>query len=205
MDPIAQIIDGVYGWCSLHKAHTLYDLARSEGCEIAVEIGVFGGKSLFPIAKAFSDKGSGKIYGIEPWENDIAVETPTSEENDQWWRSLDFPMVKRAFLVRLAELSLEKHVKLLEVPSDAATLVFQSPRFAGKIDLVHIDGSHSLEESAFDSTHWFRLLRSGGHIVLDDINWETLDVAFRFMSGVAELVHRSEGEENGHFAVFRKR
>ena len=204
MRDLEMILSKMEGWCTLHKAQKLQELAAAPGCQLAVEIGIFGGKSLIPVAMAFAKKGSGKIYGIEPWDNDVAIETVTNDVNDQWWKDLDLVAIKRSFLQHLVDLGLEKYVKIIEVPSDAAVPVFQNPRFAGKIDLVHIDGAHSVEQSLFDCTYWHRLLRSGGYIVLDDINWPTLQLAFDYLKQTTELIYQSRSEEAGHFAIFRK-
>src|SRR5262249_6565282 len=79
-----RLLEGVDGWCTPFKAAKLYELASQSDCQLAVEIGVFGGKSLLPIALAFQEKGSGSAYGIEAWDNAVAVETVTSEINDKW-------------------------------------------------------------------------------------------------------------------------
>lgn len=205
MRNLAKLIHDVEGWCTLHKAQTLYELASDKDCSLAVEIGIFGGKSLLPVAAAFADKGRGEIYGIEPWDNAVAIETPTDENNDTWWGKVDLVGVKRSFLGQVLKLGLEKHVKILEIPSDAAVPIFQTPRFAGKIDLVHVDGAHSVEQSVFDCAYWLRLLNSGRHLVLDDINWPSVQPALDYMKRSSDLIYISEAEEKGWFAVFRKR
>ena len=205
MADLESLLANVHGWCTPTKAKKLYELASAPECRLAVEIGIFGGKSLLPMGAAFAAKGEGCIYGIEPWDNGVAVETATDEGNDAWWSTVDFGLVKRSFLQHVIDLGLEKYVKILELPSDAAIPVFQSARFAGKIDLVHVDGAHSIEQSVFDCAYWLRLLSSGGHLVLDDINWHTVHHAFEYMKQTAELVFLSNTEEDGHFAVFRKR
>jgi predicted O-methyltransferase YrrM len=205
MEELAKVIEGVEGWCTLHKAWKLHELAMDSQCNLAVEIGIYGGKSLLPVAAAFAKKGAGRIFGVEPWENAVAIETATSAENDEWWARHDLIAIKRGFLKRVVELELEAYVRLLEIPSDAAIMVFQSARFNGKVDLIHIDGAHSLEESVFDCAYWLRILRSGGHIVLDDINWATVGIAFEFLKSAAIMTYSIDNAEEGHFAVFQKR
>ena len=200
----ASVSDGVEGWCTPHKAQKLYDLATLPETKLAVEIGIFGGKSLLPVAAAFANKGEGVIYGVEPWDNSVAVETVTNAENDKWWSEIDLIAIKRSFLMKITRFKLEKHVRVLEIPSDAAVGVFQSARFNGKIDLVHIDGAHSLEQSIFDADYWLRLCRSGGHIVLDDINWPSVGQAFAYLKATAKLTYEVSTDADGHFAIFSK-
>ena len=57
------------GWCSEDKAGILIDLIVKYKPQVIVEVGVWGGKSLVPMANALRANGSGKIYGIDPWDN----------------------------------------------------------------------------------------------------------------------------------------
>ena len=61
------------GWCSEQKASILVELVLKTRPEKIVEIGVFGGKSLVPMACALKENGSGKIYGIDPWSSAESV------------------------------------------------------------------------------------------------------------------------------------
>jgi predicted O-methyltransferase YrrM len=202
---VVQIIANVDGWCTPTKATKLFELASAPECLLAVEIGVFGGKSLLPVATAFAQKKAGRIYGIEPWDNLVAVETVTNEANDEWWRTVDLIAIKRNFLKHVADLQLEEYIRLLEVPSDAAISIFQSNRYSGKINLVHIDGAHSVEQSVFDSSYWLKLLSPGGYLVLDDINWPSVAIAYEFLKIAATMTYSVGNDVDGHFAIFQKR
>jgi hypothetical protein len=83
--------------------------------------------------------------------------------------------------------------------------MFQAPRYNRHIDLVHVDGAHSVEQSMFDATNWLTLLRPGGYLVLDDINWPTVGMAHEYLKAAAILVFENADEAGGHFAIFRKR
>ena len=205
MTDVAMLIDGIEGWCTVHKATKLFELAAAADCNLAVEIGIYGGKSLLPVAAAFEAKKRGVIYGIEPWDNAVAVETQTGDQNDKWWSEIDLMAIKRAFLQKILDEKLEAFVKILEVPSDAALSVLSTSRFNGRIDLIHIDGSHSIEQSLFDCACWLRLVRPGGCIVLDDINWPTVSLALKFLQGASAQIYHCDTEGEGHFAIFRKR
>ncbi len=204
LESVLTTLKHVEGWCTEHKATKLYELASSPDCALAVEIGIFEGKSLLPVASAFARKGTGVIYGVEPWDNAVAVETATNNENDAWWNTEDLTAHKRKYLGHLRRMRLENHARLLEIPSDAAVAVFQSPRYAGQIDLVHVDGAHSVQQSVFDSAYWLKLLRRGGYLVLDDINWEPVRLAYEYMKQTATLLYAISNDDEGHFAIFRK-
>ena len=44
------------GWCSEEKALLMMDIIKENKCQHCIEIGVFSGRSLFPIAKAGSSR-----------------------------------------------------------------------------------------------------------------------------------------------------
>ena len=61
------------GWCSEKKARVLCALVSFFRPNVCVEIGVFGGKSLFAMASACYEYG-GTVHGIDPWTKDEALE-----------------------------------------------------------------------------------------------------------------------------------
>lgn len=201
---VSEVVDGVEGWCTLTKAEKLYALASEPSCHLAVEIGVFGGKSLFPVALAFKDKAEGCIYGVEPWDNDVATESSSDANDAAWWRTVDLNAIKAHFFDRLTALGLSEHVRILEIPSDVALRVFDTRRYQGRIDVVHIDGNHSVAQSVYDVALWHALVRPGGHIVLDDINWASVRLAYEYLSRICDSVAEFNSDEEGHFAIFRK-
>ena len=205
MHDIAKLIEGVEGWCTPHKAVKLFEMASDPSVSIAVEIGVFAGKSLLPVAAAMKAKGFGHIYGIEPWDTEIVLEFSQDEGNDKWWRREDLLKVKKEFLQKIIEEKLIAQVKIIELPSESAVQIFQGARFSQKINMLHIDGSHALEQSVFDAAYWLRLCASGAFIVLDDINWPSVSIALDFLTNAAKKIYSISDEDLGHFAIFQKR
>lgn len=197
------------GWCSAQKAFLVADWILNNNIELAVEVGIYGGKSLVPMAHAMRFAGRGVVYGIEPWSNAIALEIPTNEANDSWWKSVDLAAVKCRFLHYLTENDLSDIIKIIEISSDEALQVFSSPRFAQKIDLVHIDGSHAEEQALRDVSSWLPLIRPQGIIVLDDICWPSVEPALRFLEDNCKQIAAvkfgtySEGNLGEGFAAFR--
>ena len=162
------------GWCTLQKAVDLAELVVAAKAQTVIEVGLFGGRSFFPMALALRDLGSGRAFGVEAYCNAVAVESPTSPENDEWWTQVDMPAIKRAFLAYLVEAGLEDYAALIELPSDEAFSAFSMPRFKGRVDLIHIDGSHAADQAKRDIQNWSGLLRDSGILVVDDIGWESL-------------------------------
>ena len=211
--PVAAQIDVVMpalqGWCTPRKAYWMAELIQSapSGRPI-VEVGVFGGKSLLPIAIAAKACGVPAVYGVEPWSNQIAVETPTTEINDTYWSTLDFPAIKKNFLAVLIAAGLQDIVKILEVPAADANRLLSGERFA-PFSLIHIDGSHSEAQAFADVTAWEPLLAPGGVLVMDDILWPSVAKARAWLRNsmvtMAEVIENgAEGQQIGYGAYRRR-
>ena len=55
------------GWCSIEKAYALASAIIALRPGVVVEIGIWAGRSLIPMALALKKVGAGKIIGIDPW------------------------------------------------------------------------------------------------------------------------------------------
>jgi Methyltransferase domain len=202
---VAKILNGVEGWCTQHKGSVLYALASQPDIRLGLEIGIFGGKSFFPVCAAFKAKGFGKHYGIEPWSNDIAIEHFTDTGNDDWWAKVDLRAIKELFFKHLISLDLVATAAIIEAPSDAAYRLFATSRFEKKIDLLHIDGSHSVIDALHDVSNWIKLVRPGGYVLLDDINWPSVQLAYEYLKLLGTEEHQAQSVEDGFFSVVRLR
>ena len=152
------------GWCSLEKGGFLVDLVLKYQPDIIVEIGVWGGKSLVPMASALKAIGKGIAYGIDPWENSESVKWTKDEANLEFWSRVDHQWVLNDLSNKIEQFELCDQIQLIKSTSEEAPLIQD-------IDLLHVDGNHSEETSLFDVKKWVPLVRSGGWIVLDDVHW----------------------------------
>lgn len=81
----------VPGWCSSEKALLMMDVIKENKCQYCVEIGVFSGMSLLPIAKTLQYNGQGEVFAIDAWNASEATKGfNTSDPNYTWWSQLDF-------------------------------------------------------------------------------------------------------------------
>ncbi|WP_167334909.1 class I SAM-dependent methyltransferase [Mesorhizobium loti] len=188
------------GWCSREKSTVIADIVISERAQICVEIGVYGGRSLIPVAAALKQNGKGEIYGIETWDPTIATEYVTNESNDTWWRGIDFNAIKRNFYRFIAEQDLASQVRIIEAPSADAASLFKT------LDYLHIDGAHSTYNAAEDVVLYAKKVRRRGIIILDDTNWPTTKPAVDILDSICERI-REFKDEHGNVAciLFRKR
>lgn len=151
------------GWCSHNKAAILMDLIFMLEPKTVVEIGVFGGKSLIPMATALRTVGKGKIFGIDPWDPLESIEGMDGE-NYNWWGQVDHEKILNGLKAKIAQFALNEQIILLKTTSELAPPI-------PDIDILHIDGNHSEKAAYLDVNKWVPLVKKGGLIIFDDITW----------------------------------
>lgn len=175
-----QMMDQLEGWCSKLKATILMDIIFGMQPKVVVEIGVFGGKSFVPMAQALKYNGSGIAYGIDPWTKS-ASSVGMEKENLDYWGKLDHDMILTGLIKKIREFRLENQISLIRKTSaDAAPI--------NNIDMIHIDGNHSEETSFIDVCKWVPLVRKGGIIIFDDLDWHTTGRAVQWLNENCEKV-----------------
>ncbi|WP_173931403.1 class I SAM-dependent methyltransferase [Chelativorans sp. Marseille-P2723] len=196
---IKRAITELEGWCSAEKAAKMATFIRETQPSVCVEIGVYGGRSLFPCAAALRENGKGIIYGIEAWDPETAVENPTTATNDAWWQALDFGRIKAGFYRFMVDNELHRQVRILEARSSEVSHLFP------KIDFLHIDGSHSIINAAQDVVTYATRVTAGGIIVMDDIGWESTKPAYDILLSFCDLVETVPDPETGRpsYAILR--
>lgn len=159
---IAAELPTLHGWCDLDKAIDLAATVVALRPQVVVEIGVFGGKSLIPMALACQAIGSGVVIGVDPWDPRASSEGYDGK-NKEWWENLDHESIARSYLNAVQRLGLNQFVQTVRMRSDA----FAPP---DKIDFCHIDGSHS-EQAIRDVQRYASNVRVGGFTAMDDTTW----------------------------------
>jgi predicted O-methyltransferase YrrM len=158
-------MDQLEGWCSKNKASLLVDLVFMLKPKTIVEIGVWGGKSLVPMAYALKVTESGVIYGIDPWSNTASADGMDGVNYD-WWSTVDHMYILRHLRMKIMEFGLEDQIELIRATSEFATPIHD-------IDILHVDGNHSEKAAMQDVNKWVPLVRKGGIIIFDDVTWAT--------------------------------
>lgn len=158
------MMDHLTGWCSKDKGGVLFDLVIRYQPKVVVEIGVFGGKSVVPMAMALKANGFGMLYGIDPWSSQQSTMWLEEETNKEWWTTVDHEGILKGLIDRIHAFELEDQIQLVRASSEEAPLI-------EGIDILHIDGNHSEESSYFDVTKWVPLVKKRGLIILDDVHW----------------------------------
>jgi predicted O-methyltransferase YrrM len=176
-------VKALEGWCSPSKSLLLYDMARQHKPGTVVEIGIYGGRSIVPLAAALRDNGHGQVYGIETWSGSAATSYRTNIANDFWWMNIDFPKIKGDFLQFVVAHGLQDTIRVVEAASDRCGGLFD------RIDMLHIDGGHSTYGAAQDVVNYVSKVPAGGIIVYDDINWPSTAAGLEILRDTCQLLH----------------
>jgi len=185
MRTIERVLPDGGDWCDLHKAHTLAALVLALRPRVIVEIGVWMGGSLVPMALALQWLDAhaapalerleqrGKIYGIDPWSPVASVAGEDDATNVAWWSGVDHETAYTKLLLRIADLGLAPYVGIARITSDdfEPSILGAMPGVVGcGIDLIHIDGNHT-EQAHRDAKRYLPHVRVGGIVVFDDVGW----------------------------------
>lgn len=183
------------GWCGRGKMELLAQLVLSHKPERCVELGVYHGQSLLPVAAALRHNGRGHVHAVDPWAADPTQEG-TNADTEHWWTKLDFEAVVESFRRNVADAKLDDWVTTVRATSQQALPLFEDE----SLDLIHVDGNHSPEVSTADVSGYWAKLKPGGFMVVDDSDWPSLASALEWLRGAAaQLV-----TDCTRFRVYRK-
>ena len=168
----------VVGWCPKEKAIRMMNLIHDTQPEVCVEIGVYGGSSIYPTAQALKYNKKGVVYGIDPWKNGECTEGYKSDDpNFTWWNQIDLARVYEGYISMLHMYQLDEFCHTMVMTSMEAVHCFPD----GFIDILHIDGNHTVESALFDAKSYLPKVKSGGCIWFDDVDWETTRPAVEYL------------------------
>lgn len=137
-------------------ADFFYSLTKMLRPLLIVEIGCFIGFSTIHFAKAFKEIGFGSIISIDAfdWEVDVGKRMQNRKEIAEYYR-------KKA---RMEDIITYIKGYSTEVYPQIAKQI------NNKIDLLYIDGDHSVKGVFGDFNTYYNDLRLGGYLILHDIN-----------------------------------
>jgi hypothetical protein len=138
----------ISGWCAKEKADLMMELIKDNKFQLCVEIGVFAGSSLYPMAKTLKYNGSGMVYGIDAW--DPAMTTRgliTSDRDYLWWSKLNYNTHYIQTLDLISKHKLHQVSTIVRLPSNEAVHLFADE--GGYILLNNADGSRFMSSLVF--------------------------------------------------------
>lgn len=175
---IADSFPNLAGWCPVPKGQRMARLVmegaalfpEAHAGPLCVELGVFGGRGVIAMGLAVKHLlgDHGAVHGIDPFSVDAALEGQNSSQNQKWWSEVDYAKILAGAVAAINGLGLHGVKLILRKSEDVA-----GDYADGSIDVLHIDGNHSVEVSRKDVALWAPKVRPEGFIVFDDTNWET--------------------------------
>ena len=165
------------GGAPLSKCYIMAYLASFFKLKNYVEIGVYRGRSLFSVAQAFKDN-EGKAYGIDPYLLGEAKEYDLEEtfkiSVNSFLEGIDFDDMYNQVLINTEVFELSKVVEIIRKTSTEAAAYFK----AIEIDMLYIDGNHDSKSVQADINNYSPLIRDGGIIIFDCINWDSVKFSY---------------------------
>ncbi len=161
---LEELMPQLHGWCSLEKAITLYNMVRAARPTIICEVGVWGGRSFFPMAMAQRENHHGSIIGIDPWNSEASTEGQTTESDSKWWQEVaSHELVYQHFLHHMNKLGLNNICEIHREKSEK----IDPP---SEIGLLHLDGNHG-PQAYNEAVRLAPKVMKHGFVVLDDLSW----------------------------------
>jgi predicted O-methyltransferase YrrM len=181
------------GWCTPEKALKLVDVVETHKLKTCVELGVFAGKSLLPIAVAAGADAT--VIGVDAWSAPASIEGTNDTANDEWWEKIDYDH----FYKYTRDLMDNYDRKNVQLWRDKSVNVFH--KFEdGTIDLLHQDSNHSEEISCAEVCIYHNKVRPGGIWVFDDTDWPSTQKAQKLLVGKGYV----ELYDSGSWKVYQR-
>lgn len=180
----------VEGWAPAEKIRYMYKLVKQTDAQAIVEIGVYGGRSLIPMAVACKEKGSGICYGIDPWKKEASIEGwPDGDVNKEWWGHLDHHWVYGRWRSSVEKYGVKNQIYELIGKSEQFHRMFKDEC----IDIFHLDGNHAEQVALADVEQWKSKVKIGGYWIFDDTNWPSTTKAIELLEKSYDLVKDFDG------------
>lgn len=196
---VSEIVPSIDGFCSKEKAESFIDLVLEVEPAICVEIGVYQGASLFPVAAALKFIGKGVVIGIDSWDVDEAIKGlhPVRDKLEYtWWKGVDFNQVFDSYSSMISRYGLKDFCLTIRATSQTAAMCCE------KIDILHIDGNLSEAIMTQDVVQYFPRVRPGGYIWIGDAGKQRREKPIEFLRRECDLIKSIDG---GACLLFRKR
>jgi len=192
---ISELISSDYfgGGSTLSKTYLMDYLILRNDLKTYVEIGVYKGRSLFPVTYAIK-QNNGISYGIDPYNKDAArefdVEKDTQKLIDEFIDNMDFENVYQFVIELKSKLGFEKHLELIRKKSSESVEFFLKNNI--NIEMLHIDGNHDTKYVMEDVELFLPLLNLNSIIIMDDINWDSVKPAYEKLKETTTVIFESD-------------
>lgn len=180
------------GWTTPERGIEMAELVLETKPETIVEIGCFGARSTIAMALALRENGKGKIYTIDPWKKEAALEGE-NQANQAWWNSVDLHDIHKKAMEAIWRNGLDGWATVIREHSQNVIGLFS------KIDMLCIDGNHSEVASSRDVEAFLPNVVSGGIVWFDDANWPSTQYALSLIAKQCKLV-----KDGSSYRIYKK-
>lgn len=188
------------GGCPLAKSFLMAYLALTLDLKTYVEIGVYRGRSFFPMAYAARRLG-GMAYGIDAYDCETAKEHDLPPRDaatlNTFLESLNFSRIHEEVTHLRSDLGFTETAEIIKASSRAASGLLATRQIA--IDVLHIDGNHDTRHVMEDIELYVPLVKDGGLVVLDDTDWDSVRPALKRLRRKLATIFN-----DGHFVILAK-
>lgn len=195
---LEDIIPKMEGWLTVKRAIEMYELIRQTRPAKVVEIGVFGGRSLIAQALALKHNGFGRIYGIDSWKKEDAIEGEADAVNKSWWtQNINMHIIHQGAVEAIWRQGLDEYAVLVRCASQHCHELFDG------IDILFVDGNHSEVASLRDVTLYGPRVNKNGWIWMDDCDWAN-GATLKAQEFLMQFCEEHRSYDNGHYKLFWK-
>jgi predicted O-methyltransferase YrrM len=160
----------IHGWCTIEKANKLIEIVNTQKPSLCVELGVFGGRSLLPLAWASKNLNQhAKVIGIDAWDPVVCTEGENDKTNDDWWVNINHTDMLNYTIKLMQEYKVDDIVQLWKSKSVDVADKFTD----NSIDILHQDSNHSEVVTCNEVELYWNKVKSNGIWIFDDANWPT--------------------------------
>lgn len=191
-------------WAALERRCEVAEIIYAAKPKVVVEIGTFGGAGALPIAFALRENNNGgKLFCIDPWRVDYAVEGEWSANADWYKNNINIHEIHRKCMEAIWSHNVDDWLVVIRAASQHVFKLF--PR----IDVLIIDGCHSEVASFRDARLYVPNVVRGGWVLMDDTDWivkegektiQSTAKAMQFIEQSCDLVKQS-----GNMRFYKKR
>jgi predicted O-methyltransferase YrrM len=185
------------------KALTSAALILRHGLTSYLEIGVYRGRSLLPVAAVFDYLGRGTAVGIDPWnvaaatQQDLHLFPPAAATVNGFVAGLDWDGMYAEVLERIDDHGLQDHCSLVRARASDVTATFADR----SVGILHVDGNHDEAAVLDDLANFLPKVVPGGFVILDDVSWRSVRAARSLLDRDHRLLFVDAANDFAVFAV----
>lgn len=182
-DAIYNYIPHMEGWCLPERCEEMAERILETNARICIDIGVYAARSTIAMGFAARELRTSRVFGIDPWKVETAIEGDNVEENARWWReNSNLEKMHQETMRYVWSHRLDEWVTIIRNGSQYVADLFPV------IDFINIDGCHTELASCRDVNLYLPKLRSGCYLTFDDADWATTQPALKLIEEQCDLI-----------------